>query len=207
MNSENKKSNLELALFDFGGVIADEGFKNGLMAIAEANGIDPWLFYSSAAEMIADCGYLTGDADEKVYWQELRKRFDLKGSNAELGVEIFSRFIVRDWMLDMARKLRSRGVKTAILSDQTDWLDRLNEVHDFYRYFDRVFNSYYLKQSKHNGSEIYDTVLKEMNVPAEFSLFVDDNERNIQNAAAKGMHTILYKNKPDFLSKITGFIQ
>jgi len=204
MKIQNLK--IELALFDFGGVIADEGFKNGLMAIAEANGIDPQQFFSSAAEMIADCGYLTGDADEEDYWRELRNRFDLKGTNTELGTEIFSRFTVRDWMLDIVQKFRDRDVKTAILSDQTDWLDRLNAAHDFYRYFDRVFNSYSLGQSKHNGSKIYDLVITEMKVAAEHTLFVDDNERNIQNATARGLKTVHYKDRLSFEKEIRPYV-
>ena len=44
--------------------------------------------------------------------------------------------------------LRRGGFLTAILSDQTDWLDRLEARHHFFGHFDRVFNSYHLGKGK-----------------------------------------------------------
>jgi len=46
-------------------VIAEEGFKQGLLSIGEANSLDSRTFYLSVVSIIADCGYLTGRADEK----------------------------------------------------------------------------------------------------------------------------------------------
>jgi putative hydrolase of the HAD superfamily len=39
-------------VFDFGGVISDEGFRNGLTAIARQNGFDPEVFFEKSKEMI-----------------------------------------------------------------------------------------------------------------------------------------------------------
>ena len=39
-----KSQKVEAVLFDFGGVLADEGFRDGLYAIAGANSIDPERF-------------------------------------------------------------------------------------------------------------------------------------------------------------------
>ncbi len=50
----------------------------------------------------------------------------------------------------------------------------------------------------HNGGKIYDIVLNEMNVPAQNSIFIDDNENNIKKASSKGFHTILYKDRESF---------
>jgi hypothetical protein len=35
---------VNLVLFDFGGVIAEEGFRNGLLSIAHLNGLDSAIF-------------------------------------------------------------------------------------------------------------------------------------------------------------------
>ena len=48
-------------LFDYGGVIAEEGFREGLLAIARNNGLDPDAFYQGVCRIIADSGYLTGE--------------------------------------------------------------------------------------------------------------------------------------------------
>ena len=42
MNSESCQA--EVILFDFGGVLAEEGFRNGLMALGRLNGLDPNTF-------------------------------------------------------------------------------------------------------------------------------------------------------------------
>jgi len=202
MQNNKTGSHIKLALFDFGGVIADEGFKLGLLSIGEANGIDPRTFYTSVVSIISCCGYLTGKADEKTFWQEVRKQFVLQGTNEDLRDQIFSRFTIRGWMLEIVEQLRDQNILTAILSDQTDWLDRLNNKDDFFKYFDRVFNSFYLKQSKHNGGKIYGVVLSEMNVPAGSALFVDDNESNIKKAKSKGLHTIHYKDRKSFETEL-----
>ena len=197
---KNKKTeyNIKLFLFDFGGVIAEEGFKQGLYSISRENNINAQEFYSAVCSIISDCGYLTGDADEKTFWQEVRQKFSLSGTDAYLSNQILSRFTVRGWVLEIIKQLRDQKVLTAILSDQTDWLDRLNNKYDFFKYFDRVFNSFYLKQSKHNGWKIYDTVLNEMRIPANSVLFIDDNEKNIKNAEETGLNTILFKDRESF---------
>ncbi len=205
MISTNSK--IKLALFDFGGVIAEEGFKDGLLSIGEANFIDPRTFYSAVVTIIADCGYLTGRADEKTFWREVRKQFTLRETDEELRGQIFSRFIIRGWMLGIVKQLRDQNIITAILSDQTDWLDLLNKNHDFFKYFDRVFNSFYLKQSKHDGGEIYDNVVDEMNISADAVLFVDDNENNVKKAAEKGLHTILYKDRESFGAELKRYLE
>ena len=199
MTSNNSK--IKLALFDFGGVIADEGFKQGLFSISRENDINTREFYSAACSIISDCGYLTGDVDEKIFWQEMRQKFSLIGTDAYLSSQILSRFTVRGWVLEITNQLRDQKVLTAILSDQTDWLDRLNNKYDFFKYFDRIFNSFYLKQSKHNGWKIYDTVLNEMSIPANSALFIDDDENNIKNAEERGLNAILFKDRESFETK------
>ena len=198
MTNKKTDSSIKLVLFDFGGVIADEGFKQGLFSISRENNINTREFYSAACSIISDCGYLTGDADEKTFLQEVRKIFSLIGTDEYLSSQILSRFIVRGWVLEIINQLRDQKVLTAILSDQTDWLDRLNNKYDFFKYFDRIFNSFYLKQSKHNGWKIYDTVLKEMSIPANSALFIDDNEKNIKNAEEIGLNAILFKDRKSF---------
>ena len=136
----------------------------------------------------------------------MRKQFTLSETDEALRDQIFSRFILRGWMLETIKQLRDQNISTAILSDQTDWLDLLNKKNSFFKYFDRVFNSFHLQQSKHDGGEIYDTVLAEMNIPADAALFVDDNENNIKKASAKGLYTILFKDRESFESEIKSFL-
>ena len=122
-----KICSIELVLFDFGGVLAEEGFRNGLIAIALSNGLNPEKFWQQAYSLTFTGGYVTGKIDEVAFWQTLRKQTGIKGSDADLRTEILSRFELRAWMIDLVKKLRETDIRCAILSDQTNWLDELNE--------------------------------------------------------------------------------
>jgi putative hydrolase of the HAD superfamily len=63
-NTSKEKIGIGVVLFDFGGVLYDEGFKNGLKAIARANGLDDEAFVRTANDVIHACGYVVGKATE-----------------------------------------------------------------------------------------------------------------------------------------------
>jgi len=194
----------KVIFFDYGGVLADEGFRNGLYAIAELNRIDPERFYRQAGDLIHATGYLTGKSDESDFWDKLRNQTGISMNDSELKSMIMDRFVLRKWMMDLIDGLLKNQIRVAILSDQTNWLDELNQRDHFFSKFEKVFNSFYLGKSKRDKSLFYD-VLKTMNVSPENALFVDDTAGHIERAASIGIHTILFKNKADFLEQITVF--
>jgi len=192
-------------LFDFGGVLASEGYRHGLHAIARANGLDPDAFEKTAETQIFLSGYLTGHADEAAYWKIVRDQTGIKGSDSDLRAVILEHFTLRTWMFDLIRDLRGQ-VKLAILSDQTDWLDELDARWGVFHYFDYVFNSFHTGKSKLDPS-VFDDVLKVMDIPAPKALFVDDRIGNIERAASRGMQTIHYRGKEDFLAHFALFVK
>ena len=50
----------------------------------------------------------------------------VRGEDAYLRDQVLSRFVLRPAMIELVRALRRKGVITTILSDQTDWLDKLD---------------------------------------------------------------------------------
>ena len=91
---------LKGVLFDFGGVLAEEGFRGGLYAIARKNGRDPEWFFLRASDAIYETGYITGQATEADYWEALRRETGICGTDEELTGEILPRFILRPVMID-----------------------------------------------------------------------------------------------------------
>jgi putative hydrolase of the HAD superfamily len=199
-----KTCSAAVILFDFGGVLAEEGFKNGLVAIALRNGLNPEKFLQLAFALTFKGGYVTGRMDEAAFWQTLREQTGIKGSDAELRAEILLRFELRPWMIEVVKRLREARVRCAILSDQTNWLDELNEKHDFFRWFDKVFNSYHMGKSKQDPS-IFDDVAKALQVAPEQILFIDDSSENIERARNKRLSTILFKDKETFMQELMSF--
>ena len=192
---------IQAILLDFGGVIAEEGFQQGLYAIAGKFGLDRKRFFQLANEAVYNSGYVTGTGSEKDYWNEVRKHSGIMATDGELRQEILSRFIPRDWMLEVVISLRQQGLVTAILSDQSDWLDQLDSRFHFFQYFDAVFNSFHLGKTKRD-STIFVEILQSLKVNADEALFVDDNIGHIDRATAAGLHTHHYSGREGFMEKI-----
>jgi putative hydrolase of the HAD superfamily len=195
---------VDAILFDFGGVIADEGFRNGLAAIAEAEGLAVEPFLSIAEALIYDVGYVLGRSDEGAYWRALRKETGIERTDRELRGVILNHFTLRPWMLALIRALHETPVRLAILSDQTDWLDELNERHGFFKWFERVFNSFHIGRSKREAF-LFDVVLREMTLSPDQTLFVDNNEGHIQRAKTRGLRTVLYRHREQFMGEMGVF--
>ena len=195
---------IRAVLFDFGGVLAEEGFRKGLYQIASLNAIDPDAFFTAAQGLIFTSGYLTGRCSEASYWDQLRASTGIKGRNDELKDIILERFMLREWMLDLVRKLKLASVRTAILSDQTNWLDELDERLHFFSLFERVFNSFHQGKSK-NDPSLFDDVLSLMNLEPGETLFIDATLGHVERARSRGLHAIHFTSREQFLGEMKGF--
>lgn len=197
-----KTSSLSAILFDYGGVIAEEGFNLGLSGIARGNGLDPASFIKTATETIYACGYVTGNSTEHEYWRLLRDQTGIRGEDTSLTEAILSRFTLRPGMLAAVRALKEQGLSPVILSDQTDWLDRLNQRQPFFQEFSRVFNSFYLGKTKRDAS-LFTDILSALEIDPPQALFVDDNRGHIGRAAALGLDTHLFRDEALFFADLT----
>jgi len=195
---------IKWAVFDYGGVLAEEGFVAGLNAMADREGLDRDFVFQSAREIILSTGYLTGQGSEDAFWDQFKEVTGIKGSPDVLRQEILSRFQLRPWMLELMRKLHALGVGRMILSDQVNWLDELEARDDFFRYFDRVYSSYHLGKSK-NDASLFDDLLEWTGVQPHRTVFVDDHPPHVQRAISRGINGIYYTGREDFLSRLAGF--
>jgi putative hydrolase of the HAD superfamily len=204
MNDQQKSESgkrVKAVVFDFGGVLAEEGFREGLRAIGEKNGLNPDDFFSIASELIYQTGYVTGMSDESAYWKAVREKTGIAGDDVELRREIVKRFIVRPVMLKYAESMRSSGIVIAILSDQTNWLDEIDRKTPFFHHFDFVFNSFRMKKGKRDPS-IFRDICAAMGLRPEKVLFIDDNIGNIERAACEGLKVIHFKGIGNFDTEI-----
>lgn len=191
------KHRISVILFDYGGVLADEGFRDGLTEIARRNGLNPASLLQSAMDAVYHSGYVLGTGSEEDFWRMLKDRSGIEGETSQLRKEIFQRFRIRSWMLDIVDGLKASGYITGILSDQTDWLDELEARDHFFQHFDAVFNSYHLGMGKRDPA-IFHRVADRLHVAPENILFIDDSPGNIERAQAMGLQTILFRNRQQF---------
>ena len=189
---------IKAVLLDYGGVIADEGFQNGLRAMSREQGLDGDATLQVAKYAVYDSGFVLGWGTENEFWTCMRERAGLQGSDAELTGRVLEGFVLRPWMIERVRQLNEQGYITGILSDQTHWLDWLNERDHFFEYFDHVFNSYHMGKGK-RYAELFDDIAGQLALPPAAILLVDDMKSNVTRAQAAGWQTIRYVDKAGFL--------
>ncbi|ACV68311.1 HAD family hydrolase [Desulfohalobium retbaense] len=183
--------------FDFGGVLAEEGFYQGLHVIARENGLDPAWFVPLAVETILKTGYVLGKGTESEYWSALRQQTGVDWSDDQLRETILNHFVPRPAMLQLLSVLAEDPVHLGLLSDQTDWLDELDARYGLYTFFDSVNNSYVT--GLHKGQPAcFELALKTVRAEAKDCLFIDDNPNNIRVAREVGLETILFRDLSGF---------
>lgn len=197
---------IKAILFDFGGVLAEEGFYNGLIEIGRVNQLEPQAFFKTVEKLIGDSGYLTGDASESTFWDSVRKKTGITMGDLELKTEILKRFVLRPTLFEYVDRFRNQGFIVAMLSDQTNWLDELNEDRNFFRHFDKVFNSYHIHKSKRDATAFRD-ICSDLNVRPDELLFIDDNVGHIERATTEGLNVLHFTTVKDFEGRIEEFIK
>ena len=196
-----EKRPIDVVLFDFGGVLAEEGWKKGFSAIAEANGLKADDVLKVAADAVYETGYISGKGSENSFWKVIREKTGIRGDDASLKQQIVSGFIVRDWMIDLVKKLKSKNMIVGILSDQIDVLDKLNERFDFFKWFDHVFNSYHMGKGKRDAS-LFDDIAGFLKTQSGRILFIDDDPGHVERARQKGWQAILYTDAESFCQEM-----
>ena len=199
------KKPIKTVLLDYGGVIADEGFQNGLRAMAREQGLDEDTMMNVARSAVYDSGFILGWGTEDEFWQCMREGSGLKGSDTELTKRVLDGFVLRPWMMEWVQQLNAQGYITGILSDQSHWLDWLNERDHFFEFFDHVFNSYHMGEGKRNPA-LFPDIAKQLALSPNEVLLVDDMKSNVTRAQVAGWQAIHYVDKPSFLKVINKLV-
>ena len=192
-------TSIHAVFFDYGGVLAEEGFRNTLQALAREQRLNVNLA-EEGMQAVYDSGFVLGLGSESDFWALLRQRTGLKGSDKELTQRVLDGFRLRPGMLALVRQLRQEGFLVGLLSDQTEWLDRLDDEYRFYREFDRLYISYQLGKGKRDPS-LYDDIARDLGLEPQQILFIDDNPGNIKRAASRGWQTILFRDEKTLRSE------
>jgi len=201
-----KKGLIRAVLFDFGGVLVEEGFREGLYDLARQQGRDPQGVYQAAYDAIYESGYIIGQGTAEDFWRILRAKTGITGDLNALVLAIASRFAPRPRMLELVRSLRRKGYITAILSDQTEWLDYLDAQMHFSQDFDKVYNSYHLGKGKRDPS-IFNDVVADLGFAPQEVVFVDDDPGNVERAQSQGIKTVLFLNEDQCIDELEPMVE
>ena len=75
---------IKAVLLDYGGVIAEEGFRNELVVMAREQGIGEGTILGVARREVYESGFVLGWGTEETFWAAMREGAGLRGSDAEL---------------------------------------------------------------------------------------------------------------------------
>ena len=196
---------LGVVFFDFSGVLAEEGFVEGLKEIGRRNGKNPDAFLRTVADICWSTGYVNGKIGEAGFWQSVRKETGVNETDEHFREALLSRFLIRLWMLKVVDRVREAGPRVAILSDHTNWLDEMHCEHGIFQHFDRVFNSFHEGLNKRQ-TEFFQHACNQMQIMPRHALFIDDNPSNVERAATLGMKTIHYTDYESFASQLREYV-
>ncbi|WP_461210141.1 HAD family hydrolase [Desulfocurvus sp. DL9XJH121] len=195
---------VDAVIFDFGGVLAEEGFVAGFEAIARDRGLDTEAVTEAAFAIIREDGYAEGRTDEAAFWAAMRSAAGITGTDAELRAELLDRFKPRPWMFDLVDKLSAAGYKVAILSDQTNWLEELDARFGVFARFDLVWNSWRTGRTKKDPA-VFTDMARDLGLAPGRCLFVDDHAGHVRRALDRGMRAIHYVGREAFLGELNDY--
>lgn len=188
-----KKSKIKAVIFDIGGVLELGSGRSEHEYMAKKLGIDINGWFDAIDSVYAES--IEGKIPEKKVTNTIVK-------NLETSVKKFERLIKKAYkrnyktnnkLYGFAFKLKKKGYKIAILSDQWHYSKRELIKDKYTKKFDAVVVSCDVKLRKPNP-KIYRLVLKKLGLKAKECVFIDNRDWNLKPAKKMGMKTVLFKN-------------
>lgn len=144
---------------------------------------------------------MRGDLSEEEYLEEL-----LQGTNWNLSLEQLKIAIRQNLnqpvpgTMEIVKELKG-NYQLILLSDHAkEWMEYIEENNKDLGIFDKKIFSYDIGAVK-SDNQTFHIILEQTGIVADETLFIDDYEKNVENAEAVGIHGIVFKNA-DQLRKI-----
>ena len=139
---------------------------------------------------------MRGNLSEEEYLEEL-----LKGTNWNISVEQLKTAIRQNLnqpvpgTMEIVKQLKAKGkYQLILLSDHArEWMEYIEENNKDLEIFDKKIFSYDIGAVK-SDEQTFKIVLEKAAIVADETLFIDDYEKNIENAEAVGIHGIVFEN-------------
>lgn len=196
-------------IFDFGGVIMTIDQNEAMRRFAELGLKDAerWLDPYTQSGIFGDV------EDGKITAEDFRQEL-----SSIIGRELSFDDCKYGWLgyrkevpqrnLDILRQLRNDGYRLILLSNTNPFMmswalseEFDGQGHSLYDYFDSLYLSYKLGVMKPSPVFFQKVLDCERLTPSE-SIFVDDGTRNVEAAAALGLHTFCPKNGEEWTKEL-----
>lgn len=200
--------NIKNIAFDLGGVVLALSYEQAVARFEEI-GLRNARQHLDAFEQKGIFGDLeAGRISAETFRQELSR---LVGRELTHGECYYAWHGYVDYVpprnLEALLSLRTRGYKVCLLSNTNpfmmEWANRDfdGQGHPISHFFDAMYLSFECGVMKPHR-EIFEIMLRGQQALPEETLFVDDGRRNVEAAAALGMHTLHPQNNEDWIQPL-----
>lgn len=196
---------VETVFFDWGGVIADDSGDRFLDSLEQNVGINsPEQLQIFRALMHKS---MKGEVSEEAFFGSIRQSFgDIATARVRESLEQWSGLKANKDMLDLVKYTKSKGIRTAILSNIIEPTYNTINATGQYDDFDFVVASCRVGYAKPE-KEIYEIALHMLNTSAEKSIFIDDKEKNLTPARKLGFTIILAQSAKQTIDDLKLILQ
>jgi putative hydrolase of the HAD superfamily len=207
---------IRAVVFDFGGVLSSpisgafvhvreavgisaEALGQAMAAVTERDGVNPLHELEcgrvSEAEFMADLGAV------------LSEQLDRPVGMHDFSATYFAHLETNHAMIDLARSVRERGLRTAMLTNNVrEWEPRWRAMLPVDDLFELVVDSAFVGMRKPDP-EIYALLLERLGLPASACLLVDDFAVNCEAAREAGMHAVRFVDTPQTIADVEALLR
>jgi len=193
---------IKAVIFDFGGTVRHSSHR-GVKSIAKAYQISEEQLMEVIPQFIET--FSRGMITEDEFWQQLswalkkpvpRNKYELWRNDYERD------FFVYPEIISLAKKIKQKGLKTAILSNTIKPHIEVNKKHNSYQDFDVLVLSCEVGLRKPEP-EIYLLTAKKLGVKPKECIFIDNKEEYLVPAKELGMETVLAKSPKQVVKEVS----
>lgn len=208
-----KNGNIKNIIFDLGDVILNIDVPVASLSFAKLSGLEQAEILSLFKENDLFRQFETGSLDEISFRNLIRKLVDSPDWTDEM-IDTAWNSLLLDLpaeRVELLKKLRSKYRLFLLSNTSSIHITQVNKIlkastgiERLDDLFDKVYLSYEMGIMKPDP-EIYLQVLKEQNIKAGETLFLDDNADNIKSAAQLGIDTILVQKPTTILEYLKDY--
>ncbi len=137
---------------------------------------------------------MRGNLTEEAYWREFLKEVDWKVTVEDLKATIRENLNQPvKGTLEIVKRCKKNYALILLTDHVREWLEYIEEKNEEIKIFDKIIVSYKIGALK-SDPFIFETILKENLMIPEETIFIDDNQKNIEKAEEAGIHGILFEN-------------
>jgi glucose-1-phosphatase len=193
--------NIKAIIFDFGGVILDIDFDKMNKAFSKLGIKDFNEMYSQQNADHLFRHLEEGKLNEQEFYDAFRRSAQLDLSNDQIK-NAWNALLTgyREAALDTLKKIKHKYKLFLLSNTNSIHVEAFNKIYKeqigegaLDDYFDKVYYSHQMGYRK-PGKEAFEYVLRENNLSANETLFIDDSFQNIKPAEELGIQTIFLKS-------------